>query len=418
MDIDLCFDSIFDMFEPPKLFCGELSCAESNAKDARDYHKVITHVIQFSGYALESANPHWVRALNLSDCSMERMEPRLLQQLASCLPKFACLRKLSMNGCGLGHEASRAVLEALCTMPQCQVANGSRVEIGLCDNMISPQTFEALERVLPKGLCMRGVGKILLNNNPIDDDTMERISRTFPCLQSLHVAGSAVKGANLDDVLRALPELVILGMDRTRLCVAAPRNILLALTRRSKAASPVGMETWVRGMDVNDDGWCELFAFVAKPGNNRFVLKHDLLAGFGCRPRHVSLVHDVVKVHLLIHGIPAIVVEHERVLSTKPVLQMANEVINELNLVCMGDESDARDRLIMKRRIMYRAALGALFEEGKIAGKRYKLGVVELLCVNPYTGEKIANYTVDHALMGIPASFGGLRLVVEAEERV
>eukprot|EP00966_Prymnesium_polylepis_P082550 1911474-Prymnesium_polylepis.1 len=82
-----------------------------------------------------------------------------------------------MNDCGLGPEVSRAVLEALCTLPQCQMANESRVEIGLNDNMISPQTFEALERVFPRGASMKGVGKLLINNNPIDDDTMERISR-------------------------------------------------------------------------------------------------------------------------------------------------------------------------------------------------------------------------------------------------
>lgn len=413
--------------EMPSLVAGEIDFYQVQVNTSDDAEAFVVHMRTFS-HNQHDYLADCVKAVHMSSCNLSTFSDAQYRKLLDSLATFKNLQRLRVNNCNLSRARVVDLMKVVKSMPNFlnpnedhSIGEGGTTtiiwsELAIGGNEIDDHTFA--ETYTAVNAPLRGVGILSIMHCRITDASIVPISNLFPCTKKLFLCNTLVEGTTVAAALRNMRQLNIMGMDATYVSGAGSASILEAMVTRSQVRTIVPLEVWLRGvMPGPDDTWNKLldFSSSAKHASN-FSIKHDRQVHIGHRPRHVAQVYELLTLKLHISGLDPFVFPYERVVSTKAVLTIAKEAINELNMIAMADDKDVQDRIIMKRRRAYREAFADLFAEGYFYNKRYKVGVVQLTRINRFTGETDMSYAVDHALLAVPEPHTDYTLDVEAEQ--
>lgn len=423
----MSFNSLFSKpVVVPDLNCGEVDFTEVPLDDDHDAHVFMLHMRHFShNSATHLADK--VRSINLGGCNLNTLSHYRFGQFLECVKRFINLERIRVSRCHLASARVVMLMNVIkyitpFAMPQehagfspTSMVTRTLSTLSLGSNDIDDHTITNVYSEL--GMPLNGVGTLSIMGCGITDASIVPISNLFPSLQKLLLCNTYVEGVTMSSALKNLRSLNVLGLDGSHVAGDGALEILDAMVSRSKMQRVVPLEVWLRGVHPPDDQWSKLLAFSSNAKNvSNFAVKHDLLVSLAVRPRHVVQVYDSIAVRVRISGLDPFVIPYERIVCSKSVLKMAKEAVDELNMIAMGDDKDVNDKMIMKRRRVYREVFAHLFETGYFMNKAYKVGVVQFTRINRFTNDREMTYAVGHSLLGPPSSDSDYELDVEAEQ--
>lgn len=350
------------------------------------------------------------------------------QDISRMLVEMKRLYSLSLSGLRMDGSSIKTVLVGI--LPQIPLfagggEDGERgADLDLSRNCIESDQFVSLCKGL--GSPLFGVSRLNLSETSIDDDCFPAIAKCFPAMQFLHLHGTPVHGCGgwIGSLVQRLPRLELLDVDDTSFGERGAVDVFENIRKRSVSGSLVPFDLWARGLpSPMTSEWNQLLDWCSlSKHEGRYFVKHDLLNGQRhVRSRQAVYEHRLVEVRLETSHAPSVVLSLRDVVCTKSVLQLARDVIDELTLLCIDFEREnlaSRDRSTADRRRQCRAAFSHLHRSGRLVGKEFVLGVVQLKRRNTRTGEVSLEWMdVSTRILGKPMSDVALCVEMEVEIR-
>lgn len=108
---------------------------------------------------------------------------------------------------------------------------------------------------------------------------MKRKYVTTPRLETLILTGTRIRGTHIGKLIKRLPNLGLIGLDRTNLNTSGALSIAEALrNRKGKGGVSVrGLHVWMRNVKPPNSVWKPLLEFgMHNNPAQQFLVKHDL----------------------------------------------------------------------------------------------------------------------------------------------
>lgn len=396
----------------------------------------VMHLRTFSHNWGEHRASH-VKAVSMRSCDLSTLSDSLYRTLLDSLAMFTNLQRLRVSDCKLSHVRLISLMKVVKSMPNFiepnkdapLVQNKTRCitwsELAIGGNEIDDHTFTAMCKEV--GGPLLGVGIVCMMNCRITDESVINISRMFPSVRNLFLCNTRIEGTTVAAAVGAMQELNLLGMDSTLVSGKGCTSIVEAMQARKTSPTVTPLEVWLRKIvPCPDDKWIKLLDFSSNARNSRnasnarsardFVIKHDFQVPIGSRPRYETQVYDLLTLRLRLSFFSPFVVVYEQVACTRPIMDIAKEAVDELNMVALGDEKEVKNKMVMRRKMAYREVFADLFAEGYFYNRRYVVGVVQMSRTNKFTRETEMTYAVDNSLLGVPRTDTEYSLDVEADE--
>lgn len=319
-----------------------------------------------------------------------------LDTFVNALAALCDLAEVDLSRCSMDEHALFAMLSAISSRPVQQVHTLRLQHSPFCNALLAKVTFQ-----------LASVTELNVSDTPLTDDAA-LLCNAFPALQCLCLRNSRVQGRSVGRLIDRMP-LRELNVDEC-FNFEHSADVLRALRARKRSSIVCPLRMSARGVAVTADA-VDLLSFCAASMNRRtFVVLHDLLqAG----EDHQALSVDKFKVQLRFNGGEAIDVVLSDVVCTLPILHIAKNAIEELNVICCAGEQRKLHSSAQKRRNAFRAAL--LKFEG--TPQRFALGTVSLHHVSKLTGAGWLETDFGKRVVGNPVQTHRLLLSVEAEAR-
>lgn len=287
--------------------------------------------------------------------------------------------------------------------------------LNLAANSIDGQDLRGIVSAMGKPL--QGLCVLHLSHTLVDDSCLATITAGFPMLEELHLHDTRVELLKAKPFIKSMRRLRLLNCDNTRVEGAGADRVREAMLERRSAGSPVELEVWLRGLQV-DSSWVPLLHFCASKAQHlgAYRVKHDLQVQTRRADKHGVKLHSEVGVKLMFGSADEVTVRHPRVVCTKTALQLAQEAISELNLVAIRDERVVNDLVTMQLRRAYRGALKEHSLAGKLDGKEFEMSMLSLRRSHLYNGHFEESLDPDE-LLGAPEFAVRLELCVDVKHK-
>tara|TARA_B100001173_G_scaffold203523_1_gene175552 strand:- start:3718 stop:4857 length:1140 start_codon:yes stop_codon:yes gene_type:complete len=331
-------------------FCGEVTLAGRSHASSDERAQALR--------ALGALDRSSVRALQLSHYPFGNVDDRpVFLSFVRGLAQFVHLERFRASGCDLVEAQVGLLLGALAGLPRL-------VELCLSSNVVTHRVFEEVRT------SMASVRLFSAMNTPLSDAALSELARIFPNVEALHLAGTLIKGWGVGALVEENVHLRVLGLDRTRLGDVGVRELHEALVER---AAP--LEVRMRRVCEPSAAWLPLIALAAQPrSKKRLKLKHDLhvhtiVANTLATPP--IYVHPKVAVEFVVQGYPPVQIVLRDVPSTRSVVALTSEVVNEFNRFLVYDDTECTDAGLQERRLLYRTAFEKLGDVDALFGQRH-----------------------------------------------
>lgn len=401
----------------PALDCGALDYCTFNVHSPSDAVNLARHLERTSNGSM-NIDPAHVREILLSYSQLHLLPAHSANSVVSSAAQFFNLQSLHMICCGLGGESLLRLLVKVLHLPRFSSMTSSASppleralvcsELDISSNGLTDNWTSRLSRAL--GCSAVGVGKLSLCDSAISDDGLQTLARLFPCASEFHVSGNPlVSLRQATQVLRILPSLTLLDVDR---CGVEGQGALLlkqAMEERQSIGNEAVLQVWIRQQNKpHDRAWVPLFDFCCAR-SSRFTLKHDLVRGLGHADPYTPVRHDSVTVKLCLPNVGPVFVEHAFEPGTRAVRSIASQAVSELNMAVNGGGGLPRDRQLRSLREAYANVIGPLV--CKLPTVKFFVGDARLVTDSIYTGERRATLIGSSHVLGM--SRPGIRSTVE-----